>query len=284
MAKPYRVKQGETFPQLASRLGLPLPSLLKLNPGVKTLTTGMGINLPQGRAGISPRFNIFDAIMGKSPAPPVSGQTGIYMQEPYRMPGFQGFQQGPYQGNQGNLGNVGGSAGVLPEFNYANLGINPATITQPRQPGNGANALELLGLFPQSTQTATEATKPTSSAQPPGAPFRRAGDGQSVIVTLADGNPAPAVVSRDEMLTASFGSGMDSKTLAQSLGYVLYGGQYVYMSSEVTTPTTQSSGKPARNAKGTLLNKKRQQLNEAEASAQQAPDTGTAQANYSWNL
>jgi len=69
MAYKYKVGASETWSQIAAKFRTTVPQLMGINRGVSTLSTGMGIRVPQYSAPIGPqRINVTSSVGGLNAA------------------------------------------------------------------------------------------------------------------------------------------------------------------------------------------------------------------------
>lgn len=253
MAYKYKVGASETWSQIAAKFRTTVPQLMGINRGVSTLSTGMGIRVPQYSAPIGPqRINVTSSVGGLNAA---QSNAGINLYDN----NLTGYYNDAYS--------------KPPTTTYPNIlaqeqgrGLPPPTVT-----GRGTGNYN-MNYKPPTTAPSTSPTttgniynNPYSSIMyerdpvtgQPRYNYVQMRDQYGRPMTNRDGSPVttPASIYANDVMTEARFAGQSVAQFTEDLkknGYVLFGGKWVY----VGTGTPQPSGQPARNAHGSLIRRR----------------------------
>lgn len=103
---------------LADKNGFGMDDFQRLNPGVQTLSRGQWLTMPGVGGAAGKQWNIFDALAGNAPSNATQMQAGVSLNEPFRMPGYQGNQQGPYAAGPAQNKRAASQSGYPPPNPY----------------------------------------------------------------------------------------------------------------------------------------------------------------------
>jgi len=242
----YKVGAAETWSTVAQKFRTTVPQLMGINKGVSTLSTGMGIKVPQFQysASSAPQtIGVTASVGGVSPS--VSTMQN----------GFTPSRFGP----------VPNQATTAPTAN------TPTVAGRPTVTGRGTGNFNMN--YGQNNQT--PATAPTTTGNIYNNPYTsimyerdpvtgqprynyvQMRDQNGRPMTNRDGTPVttPASIYANDVVTEARFAGQSVAQFTEDLkknGYVLFGGKWVY----VGTGTPRPTGQPARNANGNLIRRR----------------------------
>ena len=261
MAYKYKVGASETWSQIAAKFRTTVPQLMGINRGVSTLSTGMGIRVPQYSAPIGPqRINVTSSVGGLNAA---QSNAGINLYDN----NLTGYYNDAYS--------------KPPTTTYPNIlaqeqgrGLPPPTVT-----GRGTGNYNMNYKPP----TTAPSTSPTTTGNIYNNPYssimyERDATGRAVIdpvtglpkynyVTMRQSNgaiiynrdgtprvtPSSMYVSDVQRQARDAGMTYDQYTAdMRANGYTMFGGKWVYVGGGTPKPT----GQPARNAHGNLIRRR----------------------------
>ena len=252
MEYKYKVGASETWSQVAAKFRTTVPQLMGINKGVSTLSTGMGIRVPQYQ---------YSAPIGPLPG----------------------------GGNLPSTSNLGPSVSTMQNgFTPSRFGPIPTqttatTVTAPKLPAPTVTGRGTGNFNMNYGQNQPPATPPTTTGNIYNNPYssimyERDATGRAVIdpvtglpkynyVTMRQSNgaiiynrdgtprvtPSSMYVSDVQRQARDAGMTYDQYTAdMKANGYTMFGGMWVYVGGGTPKPT----GKPARNAHGSLIRRK----------------------------
>lgn len=249
MAK-YKVGAAETWSQIAQKFNLTVPQLMGANKGVSTLSTGMGIRVPQYSQPIGPqRIGVTSSVGGLNAAqsnarsgPYDNNLTGYY-NDAYSKPPTTAYPS-VLAKEQG----MGLPAPTVTGRGTGNYNMNYRQPTTPTTTGNIYNNPYSSIMYERDPVTGQ-----------PRYNYVQVRDQNGRPMTNRDGTPvtAPMSIYANDVMTEARFSGQSVAQFTEQLkqnGYVLFGGKWVYVGSGQPQPQDQ---RPGRLRNGNLARRRR---------------------------
>lgn len=256
MAK-YKVGPLETWSQIAQKFNLPIAQLMQANKGVSTLSTGMGIRVPQYSQPIGPqRIGATGSVGGVSAAQsnarsgPYDNNLAGYYNDAYSKPATTSFPS-VLAAEQSRTTAAPGRGSTAHGDRYDQMNrVGVPTATNQNQFGaawdryNGAYTSIMYERDPATGQPKYNYVQMRDSSGRP--------------LTNRDGSPVttPASIYANDVITEARFAGQSVAQFTSDLqknGYVLFGGKWVYVGAGNPQPRDQ---RPARLRNGNLARRR----------------------------
>lgn len=293
MAK-YKVQPNETWSTIAAKFKLPVPKLMSANSGTTTLSTGMGIRVPQYSTPIGPqRIGVTSSVGGLNAAqsnarsgPYDNNLTGYY-NDAYSKPPTTAYPNvlAQEQGRglptptvtgrgTGNFAmNAQPSQGVSPSSGSPWVGVGNTTPwgRNPNYRGYGT------GLYYEHDAQGRPYYQDPYTGQVTEYRNVQMRDSGGRPVTDAQGQPivTPASMYQRDVEREAYRAGQTVTEFTNDMranGYTQFGGMWVYVAPP---PPKIDYSRPLRNANGNLVRRR-----EPTSTPIQFDDTGTASTNF----